>query len=126
MLTARSRIRQRGAAGGADDAAALDRDLQRAIRFGRGHGRGVAVIHRFEEAAFGGAAFEPGAAPAHDRQVRHVAVDIDPGHEPAAEPETAGGRVVVDLVFGIVRGVERDDLIRIEMSGGGHRFLFRR
>ena len=69
---------------------------------------------------------EPGAAPAHDRQMGHIAVDIDPGHQAAAEPETAGGRVVVDLVFGIVRGVERDDPVRIERGGGGHRFLFER
>ena len=55
----------------------------------------------------------------------HITIDIDPGHKAAAEPEATGGRVVVDLIFGIVRGVERDNPVRIESESGGHKFLFR-
>ena len=52
------------------------------------------------------AALEPGAAPAGDRQMRHIGVDLDPRHQAAPEPEPAGDIVVVDLVLGLLGGVD--------------------
>src|SRR5438045_9174808 len=89
----------------------LDDDFEPARILARSNSRDLAVIDRREKAAFGGAALEPGAAPARDRHMRDVAVDINTGHQPAAKTETAGGGIVMDLVLGIVRGVVGGDLI---------------
>src|SRR5262249_49383911 len=72
----------------------------------RGNGGNVAVIDRFLKPAFGGAALEPGKAPMCDRLMRHIGVHINTGHQSAAEPEAAGHRIVVDLVFRRLCGVE--------------------
>src|SRR6202040_1573902 len=72
---------------------------------------------------FGSAVFEPGTAPALDRQMRHVGVDIDPGHQPTAKPEFFGDGVVVDLVLRDLGGVVGLDGIGGEFRHGGAHFF---
>src|SRR5207244_13531155 len=69
-------LAQRGLARGAEHALALDRDLDSACARVAGYDRNVAVIDRLEKATFGAARLQPGAAPALDRDMRHIGVDF--------------------------------------------------
>src|SRR5207248_889294 len=64
-----------------------------------------AVIDRFCKTALSAAVRQPVAAPARNRHVRHVGVDLDTGHEAAGEAELARHGIVVDLVLGCDGGV---------------------
>src|SRR5579883_1501764 len=98
--------RQSGLAGRAQFAAAFKAQRELVPALAGGDRDDVAIIDRFQEAAFGGAALEPQAAPTLDRQMRHIAVDVDAGDKPACEAEAARDDIVVDLVVGQARGVE--------------------
>ena len=94
---------------------AFDLQIQPRRHFGGDHHRGVAVIDRLQKAALGGAAFEPGAAPALHRQVRHIGIDIHTRDETAPEPEPLGDRVVMDPILGFFRRVESLDAVRAQI-----------
>src|SRR5207302_7790907 len=98
---------------------AVDAEIQAIRRLGRGVRRDAAVVDRFLEPAFGAAPLEPRAPPARNRLMRHIGVDIDPGHQAAAKAEAAGHRVVMDLVLGCRRSIEGFDPVGTE-SGCGH------
>src|SRR5437667_2133705 len=98
---------------------AVDTEIEPHRRRGRGDRRNVAVINWLLKPAFRGAALEPGAPPMCDRLMRHIGVDIDPGHQTASKAKAASHRVVVNLVLGCRRGVEGFDPVGAE-RGSGH------
>src|SRR6266446_2369457 len=98
---------------------AVDAEIEAIRRLDCGDRRDVAVVDRFLKPTLGGASLEPGASPARDRLMRHVSVDIDTGHQAAAEAEAAGDRIVVDPVLRCFCCVEGFDPIGAE-RGGGH------
>src|SRR5215469_11710642 len=120
-------------AGGADLTTALDVKIEPSRCLGCGDGGDAAVINRFLKSAFAGTAFEPGAAPACHRQMRHVGIDIDTGHQPAAKAEATRNLIVMDLIFRCLGGVIGFDAIGAESSSAhgrnspiGHSGLHRR
>src|SRR6516164_6765919 len=101
-------------AGGADLAVAFDAQIEPFHRLSRSDGGDFAVINRFLKPAFAGTALEPDAAPACDRLVRHIGIDIDTGHQTAAKAKAASDRIVMDLVFRGLGGVEGFDAVGAE------------
>ena len=113
-------VRQSRVARRAQHAAAFHAQVENALVLGRGHARDVSVVDRLDEAAFGAAAFEPVAAPARDRHVRHIGVDFHARHQRAGKAEAARDIVIVDLVFRCHSRIEGADVIGRECA---HAFL---
>src|SRR6516225_4295017 len=109
---------QGGKSGGADFAVAFDAKIEPFGCLYRSNCGDVAIINRLLKTAFGGAALEPRTAPARDRLVRHIGVDVDTRHQSAAKAKAAGHRVVMDLVLRRLCGVEGFDAIGVERRSG--------
>src|SRR6516164_5350106 len=101
-------------AGGAYLAVAFNAQIEPFHCLFRSDGGDVAVIDRLLKPTLGGPALEPDAAPACDRLVRHVGIDIDTGHQTAAKAKAASDRIVMDLVFRGLGGVEGFDAVGAE------------
>ena len=102
------RLGHAGVAGGAEPVADPHRDRQRAILSFIGGDLGAfAVIDRLDEPRRQPAAFQPSAAPMAGRWMGHIGVNLNTRHQPASEPETARGGVVMDQVFRSLGGIER-------------------
>ena len=85
---------------------AFGRDSDRSvIRYFGPHDHLIAIIERLQKSNLHRAMFQPLGRVLHDRN-RHVAVDRDAGHQPAAKSILRGHAVVMNLVFGIRRCVD--------------------
>ena len=132
-LVGRKRRLSESSLGGASRHPAMRRCRWRTARHGCRHGdrgpsavsvrgdrRDVAVVDGFLKPALGGAALEPKRVPSGDRLMRHIGVDIDPGHQPAAESRSGEPPRSSWILFsGCLRRVEGFDPVGAE-RGSGH------